>query len=136
MGEGGGGGHPLRAADLGWVVGGSGPALQLYNAENLFRSEHRNPRVFSEYLHEDYLLRRLEVNLPVYHLCNRVYELSGRVGRIPRFNRYAKCLALANRGGEALHGRRDLLHLRVHHGIDGQRSQDEAYPEGFCLHVV
>src|SRR5712691_5481644 len=131
MGEGRRGGYPLRAADLGGRVKRSGPALEFYNAENLFRSEHRNPRVFSEYLHEDYLLRRLEVNLPVYHVCDRIYELFGRVRRIPRFNRYPKCLDLANRRGEALHGLGDLLHLRVHHSVDGQRSQDEAYPEGF-----
>src|SRR5947209_10551465 len=115
---------------------GSRPTLELYNAENLFRSEHRNPRVFPEYLHEYYLFRRLEVNLLVYHICDRVYELFGRVRRISRFNRYPKCLTLANGRGEALHGRGDVLHLRVHHSVDGQRSQDEAYPERFRLDVV
>src|SRR5438445_1684354 len=134
MGEGGGGGYTLRVADL--TVGGSGPAFELYNAENLFRREHRDPRVFSEYLHEDYLLRRLEVHLSVYHIRDSVYELFRRVRRIPRFNRYPKRLGLANRRGEALHGRGDLLHLRVHNSVDGQRSHDEAYSEGFRPDVV
>src|SRR2546426_8894742 len=136
MVEGGGGSYPLGAADLARDGRISRPTLELYNAENLFRSQHGNPRVFPEDLDEDYLFRRLEVDLLVYHICDRVYELFGRVRRISRFNRYSECLTLANRRGEALHGRGDVLHLGVNHGVDRQRSQDEAYPEGFRLDVV
>jgi len=44
-------------------IGGSGPTLELYDAENLFRSEHRNPRVFPEHLHEYYEKTRANIQL-------------------------------------------------------------------------